>query len=48
MGCADPTRTRSLPRPRTGLDLVPGDKQVVTATGLNGRPVTVRYYGKDE
>jgi beta-mannosidase len=27
------------------IDLVPGDPQIVHVTGLNGRPVKVRYLG---
>jgi beta-mannosidase len=27
------------------IDLVPGDPQVMTAVGLNGRPVKARYLG---
>lgn len=28
-----------------GIDLVPGDEQVVLAWGLNGRPVKARFLG---
>ena len=27
------------------IDLVPGDPQVITAVGLNGRPVKARFLG---